>query len=48
MNQSHKGDFTQLVDAEPHTEVGKIATEYNKVLERIRLEIKTRAKGKLQ
>jgi len=44
-NQSHEGDFTRQVDVEPHTEVGRIASEYNKVLERIRLEIKTRAKA---
>jgi len=40
--QQSDDDFTRPVDVEPHTEVGQIATEYNKVLDRIRLEIKTR------
>ncbi len=30
-----KGDFTRSVEAEPHTEVGQIATEYNRVLDRV-------------
>ena len=42
IKQSANGDFTGDVKVEPHTEVGQIATEYNKVLDRIRLEIKTR------
>lgn len=42
VKQSHGGDFTKEVDVEPHTEVGQIATEYNKVLDRIRVEIETR------
>ena len=37
-----KGDFKMPVTVEPHTEVGQIATEYNRVLERVRLEIETR------
>lgn len=45
MRQRYEGDFTKKVDVEPHTEVGQIANEYNKVLERIRLEIKTREKA---
>jgi len=45
MRQSDEGDFTRQVNVEPHTEVGKIAKEYNKVLDRIRLEIKTREKA---
>ena len=42
--QTHRleGDFTMPVAVEPHTEVGQIATEYNSVLERVRLEIETR------
>lgn len=45
IKQSHEGDFTTEVDVEPHTEVGQIANEYNKVLDRIRLEIQTREKA---
>lgn len=37
-----KGDFNTSVSVEPHTEVGQIASEYNQVLERVRLEIETR------
>jgi len=37
-----KGDFETPVTVEPHTEVGQIATEYNRVLDRVRLEIETR------
>ena len=33
-----QGDLTQLVEVEPHTEVGQIATEYNRVLERVNAE----------
>ena len=40
--QRAKGDFSTPVAVEPHTEVGQIATEYNRVLERVRLEIETR------
>jgi Amt family ammonium transporter len=42
VRQSESGEFNQTVRVEPHTEVGQIATEYNKVLDRIRLEIQTR------
>jgi len=40
--QRTEGDFESPVHVEPHTEVGQIATEYNRVLERVRLEIETR------
>lgn len=40
--QRAEGDFESPVTVEPHTEVGQIATEYNRVLERVRLEIETR------
>ena len=40
--QRAKGDFESPVHVEPHTEVGQIATEYNRVLGRVRLEIETR------
>ena len=40
--QRREGDFETPVTVEPHTEVGQIATEYNRVLERVRLEIETR------
>ena len=33
-----QGDFNRLVEVEPHTEVGQIATEYNRVLERVNAE----------
>ncbi len=36
------GDFSGSVEVEPHTEVGQIAFEYNRVLERVRREIETR------
>ena len=36
------GDFTSPVAVEPFTEAGQIAGEYNRVLERVRLEIETR------
>lgn len=41
-SQRDKGDFSTSVAVEPHTEVGQIATEYNRVLDRVRLEIETR------
>jgi len=41
-SQRREGDFGTPVAIEPHTEVGQIATEYNRVLERVRLEIETR------
>jgi Amt family ammonium transporter len=40
--QRREGDFEMPVTVEPHTEVGQIAAEYNRVLERVRLEIETR------
>jgi len=40
--QQLKGEFGNPVNVEPHTEVGQIATEYNRVLDRVRLEIETR------
>lgn len=36
------GDFNQQVTVEPHTEVGQIASEYNRVLERVTSEITVR------
>lgn len=36
------GDFTQAVEVEPHTEVGQIATEYNRVLDRVNSEVQQR------
>lgn len=42
VKQGKSGEFKQTVRVEPHTEVGQIAAEYNKVLDRIRLEIQTR------
>lgn len=41
-SQGQEGDFTTPVAVEPHTEVGQIASEYNRVLERVRIEIETR------
>jgi len=40
--KSDDGEFSGTVNVEPHTEVGQIALEYNRVLERVRLEIETR------
>jgi len=42
--QMHRNnaDFNTPVSEEPHTEVGVIASEYNRVLDRVRLEIETR------
>ena len=40
--QQENGDFERAVAVEPHSEVGQIAEEYNRVLERVRLEIETR------
>lgn len=42
--QMHRdnGDFHTPVSVEPHTEMGQIAGEYNRVLDRVRLEIDTR------
>ena len=36
------GDFSNRVTEEPHTEVGLIAAEYNRVLNRVSLEMETR------
>ncbi len=36
------GDLTRSVEVEPHTEVGQIATEYNRVLDRINAETQQR------
>jgi len=38
----NNADFNTPVSEEPHTEVGVIASEYNRVLDRVRLEIETR------
>lgn len=38
----NQADFSTPVNVEPHTEVGQIAGEYNRVLDRVRLEIETR------
>ncbi|MGZ0707698.1 ammonium transporter [Coraliomargarita sp. W4R53] len=40
--QQHAGTFTKRVHVEPHTEVGQIAAEYNRVLNRIEEEFKKR------
>jgi Amt family ammonium transporter len=48
IKQSNTGNFNEKVAVEPHTEVGQIAEEYNKVLERIRLEIETREQAYAQ
>ena len=37
-----QGDFTHAVEVEPHTEVGQIATEYNRVLDRVNTEVQKR------
>ena len=36
------GDFSRTVTVEPHTEVGQIATEYNRVLDRVTTEVQQR------
>ena len=36
------GDWSRTVTVEPHTEVGQIATEYNRVLDRVSIEIQQR------
>jgi Amt family ammonium transporter len=41
-NQRRRGDFSQAVVAEPHTEVGQITQQYNHVLERVNKEIHKR------
>ena len=40
-----QGDFSQKVDIEPHTEVGQIAAEYNRVLECVDKEMKQRTEA---
>ena len=42
--QAHRryGDFSRKVSVEPHTEVGQIATEYNRVLEKVTTEMHSR------
>ena len=40
-----KGNFTQHVKVESHTDVGAIAREYNRVLDRVNTEIKNREKN---
>jgi len=42
MRDQQTGDFGHDVTVEPHTEIGQIASEYNHVLDRVRLEIQTR------
>ncbi|MDQ8195984.1 ammonium transporter [Coraliomargarita sp. SDUM461004] len=43
MNQQQRaGSFSKRVHVEPHTEVGQIAAEYNRVLERIEEEFRQR------
>ena len=37
--QKEMGDFSQKVYVEPHTEVGQIACEYNRVLDKVNAEI---------
>ncbi|QDT65828.1 ammonium transporter [Calycomorphotria hydatis] len=37
-----RGDFSHMVAVEPHTEVGQIASEYNRVLARVNQEINSR------
>jgi len=48
--QSIEGDFSKAVTVEPHTEVGQIAQEYNKVLHKVVEEIERRESlvGQLQ
>ena len=41
-DQERKGDFSQNVDVEPHTEVGQIAEKYNRVIHRVTTEIEER------
>jgi len=40
-----QGDFSQKVEIEPHTEVGQIAAEYNRVLECVNNEMKQRSEA---
>ncbi|QDU26127.1 Signal transduction histidine-protein kinase BarA [Anatilimnocola aggregata] len=41
-DQRLTGDFTRAVEVEPHTEVGQIALQYNRVVERAQDEIRSR------
>ncbi len=41
-DHGNAGDFSQPVKVEPHTEAGQVANEYNRVLDRVRLEMQTR------
>lgn len=41
----NRGDFSRLVAVEPHTEVGQIAAEYNRVLQRVNNEMSERAEA---
>lgn len=43
--QSQRGDFSQPVHVEPHTEVGQIAAEYNRVIDRVNQEIIARERA---
>lgn len=40
-----QGDFSQKVEIEPHTEVGQIAAEYNRVLECVNKEMRQRTEA---
>lgn len=44
-NHRSRGDFSKLVAVEPHTEVGQIAAEYNRVLQRVNHEMHDRAEA---
>lgn len=41
--QSRHGDFSHPVSVDPHTEVGQIADEYNRVLQAVNAEIEARS-----
>ncbi|MCC9605019.1 ammonium transporter [Blastopirellula sp. JC732] len=43
--QRSQGDFSQDVHVEPHTEVGQIAAEYNRVLAKVNCEMKQRSEA---
>ena len=43
--QRRTGDFTQHVATEPHTEIGQIASQYNRVLDTVNEEIAQREKS---
>ncbi|MEI8379002.1 MAG: ammonium transporter [Planctomycetota bacterium] len=44
-NHRNRGDYSRLVAVEPHTEVGQIAAEYNRVLQRVNNEMCDRAQA---